>query len=836
MFKALNKRVSFPISYVSLTVLLACIFPLMLPKLPAIKTLAMISVFLGVPALIFRWKCFGYPLIFCITIAHFVFQANTYERQRFKETHVNRTIKVTVKIIDFPKIYQNKYSIGSTATFTVKLLQDSLLTDGRKLLYKGSILKLSCYRCGTEFSLGETWELIVKLKPPKGSASWGAFDYEKYAFANEVIATGYVRQNQATLLNDDQSMVDAIRRTIQQYIKDALLQPLRGQPDINGSEVNAPKLSRALLLALTIGDRSELDSNKWQVFQSTGTSHLMAISGLHITLIFLMVASGVRMMLKCLGIVLPTSWNRWLMERVFCRISVQALGMILGLVLAIMYALVSGFSLPTQRAVLMLGVVCISQLFFKKVSLLTALCLAVTVLLSLSPLSTLHIGFWLSVLAILMIVILLKTRELSWLMQCRLALAMIPVSVLLFNNVPMVSPIANIVAIPVIGIVVLPVTFLLVFFGILFSMLFAIFSHSIAIKGAIKGIELMWGLLDALLNRLWTFLEWLAVLQMNVMALFPDIAPDFEMMGAITALMVFIILTWRLLMARALVVSAMCFLLLIRQSSGLNDYEYIVTVLDVGQGLAIIIETSESYTVFDTGIGFANSDSAERIILPYLNHHERKPIDRIIVSHGDNDHIGGLKTLHKRYPEAPVLINEVDHLPIQLDAQSCHEKQWRQSGVKFTIFSNLNAMIDQNQTDQLSYYRGNNASCVMMVSSPYGSILLPADIERPAEHALIQYFAGQLKADVLIAAHHGSRSSSTPAFLNQVQPAISIISAAYFSPYGHPHKDVMKRLRKSSRKVLSTARSGSIKIDFLKDGIQTREYRALHPRFWYSEP
>ena len=842
-----NKQYStfFRIQFITTNLLLACSLPLYQPSLvkPSILWIVAVvfSVFYGLSFLnrnkqlshhfsIYR-AILIHSMIFLLMMAHFSFRAEQVQSKQLSFSEVKNVFLIQAKIIDFPKYTVQQGLDGShNVSIEMQLTQSVKKRDGSEALSKDSIIRLSCYRCHKNYQLGEVWLLNVKLKPPKGSASWGAFDYEKYAFANKLSATGYFNERTAILLATELSTIQKLRLNIRQA--------LTKYADLKKGATNKDNL--ALTYALIVGDRSLLLSEHWRLFRETGTSHLIAISGLHITLLFFLGSFLIRKILELVLTALPTSLSQYLMDNIFRYLSFQSIAMFSGLIIAVLYALSAGFSVPTQRAIIMLSIICASQMIGQKLSLFESLCLAVIILLVCLPLSTLHSGFWLSFLALLIIVILLKSSESKWLMQFRMALVMMPITLLFFNQTSLVSPIANIIFIPVIGFIVLPMSLLLIVIAFL-------------TPDSSYLLILYWEIFDFILDRVWQGLEYFSIAQYSMLNQLPSVHMSGINITLLILLTVFI-LFWRFAFARFLLIIPILMMTTLVSRPELEQGEFSITALDVGQGLALIIETQNFYTIYDTGNAFIDSDSAERIIIPYLKQAKTKKINTIIISHLDKDHVGGFASMIKFSGQPTILVNRPDELKKITTAalkggnkmrsyfnfgpssdksdikhtQKCYSKKWQQDDVSFEI-------LPAFKSNDTVLNNRNNTSCILIIKSSYGSALLPGDIERAAEHYLVENHQEKIDVDLLVAAHHGSRTSSTPLFLKYVEPEYVIISAAYFSRYGHPHLEVLKRLKKYSDKIMTTADSGSIKIIYLKDGIQTQEYRALHPRFWYSD-
>ena len=823
----------------ALNALCACALGTYLPFLPSkgvTGSFIILSVFLLILVMFKAKRSYScrlfcvHILIFVLMLGNFFLHAHQKKSSQLHFDYAQQHILIRAKIIDFAKYQQ--VSDFKITSIHLKLSKIAKSENNRTILKQGAILRLKCYRCTEQFELGETWQILVKLKPPKGTASWGAFDFEKYALANNIAATGYFTANSARLISNDISLIDSIRR----LIRLVLIKQFNNIQFQSGSELgeagfiqnNDNARNLALLKALILGDRSGLTSEQWRLFRETGTSHLIAISGLHITLVFFMVSFVTRKLLNGFLRVLPTNISRRILDVCFRHINLQIFSLLIGFLFACVYAFIAGFSLPTQRAVLMLGIFSFCKMFNKQLSLLECLCVSLIGLLILFPTSTLHIGFWLSFFAILIIVVLLKNRENSVLMHCRMALTMMPFTLLVFNQAPIISPIVNIIFIPLITAFLLPSALVLTVLSI--SMI------NFQMPWLISCVDFLWWGLNELLTFGWQGLILFSQLQSQFIQQLPSVSNKGSFVFFLI-LLVSLLMFWRFAIAKHLLLIPLILVFYFGHKPQLKQGEFALINLDVGQGLAVLIETSQHFVIYDTGNAFIDSDSAQHTIIPYLRQKPHKAVHTIVISHADKDHIGGLQSLLQTTTATTLLINDLKAVKNQAELvqinqhqqHSCYAKSWQLDGLTFNVFPEIT----------IKYFgrlNRNNSSCVLKITSQYGTALLPGDIERNTEHYLVEKYKKNLSADILLVPHHGSRTSSTPAFLNAVMPKHAIISTAYFSPYGHPHKNVLQRLKKYSGEVLSTADSGSIKFIYSKDGILKREFRALYPRFWYSEP
>lgn len=814
LIKTINTYTPLRMRGFAIAVVCACSLPLFLEVLPGVTFLLLSALFLCITFCFLKLNIFMYVGVFALALANFADKAEYIDQQKFSYNSAKKIIYIKAEIISF----ERKSNIKSTVNVRVveSCSHDLCKKEPGYSLSQGSHITLSCYHCNERYLLGDVWRFSVKLKPPRSTASWNSFDYEKYAFAKNIAAAGYFVEKDSVLIKRASGYTSKLRLLVRKKITTSL-----------NNISNDGFSSQSLILALIIGDRSGLSPALWQTFSETGLSHLMAISGLHISLIFL-IASFLSYLissasLRLYGLLFP----KHAIDECLQYFSLQSLSAFLGICCAFAYALLSGFSLPAQRALIMLIVVFVVKVFSRQISIFDMLCVAVICLLVIAPLNTLLVGFWLSVSAVAIICLLVQSNEVRWLMQARLALAMLPFSVFIFGTFPWVSPVANLIFIPIVGLLILPLTLLLLLIDFLFSVL-----------GFTIKIHFFWNILDAVIQHSWTALELLFKFQESIQTFLVDAFQSLMKLDisssvsfidiGIALLFVLIMVSWRLLLARMLMLIIGFILLFVDTQENLSEGEFTLTALDVGQGLALVIETTNSLVVFDAGNDFSTSDSAKQTIIPYLNSLDTKVPDHIVISHQDSDHIGGLNSLINAYPNAKFLSNnavvnkyssskEFSHI------EHCFDNKWHNNGVSYHIFPRYRKAQNSN-----------NSSCVMRVSSKYGSVLLPADIERDAEHYYI--LKGLVTpSDVLVAGHHGSKTSSTEAFINRVRPRVSIVSSSYFSPHGHPHKSVITRFEKYQSTVLSTALSGSIKVQFLKDGFKTREYRAKHPHFWYSQ-
>ena len=655
-------------------------------------------------------------------------------------------------------------------------------------------LRLSWYYHQGKVHSGEQWQLTVRLKPPHGMQNPGGFDYEKWLYQQGVHATGYIRKNQLNRrIGTVSSGVDTVR--------EQLLSSLSQLPN---------NTYQGLLQALTIGHKSAITQDQWQVLRRTGTSHLMAISGLHVGMVAGLVFVVVRRLL-------PTF--------ILKHISAPQIAALFSLLVAGFYTLLAGFSVPTQRAFAMLLVFMLAIVIKRRAFSINTLALALIAVLAINPVSVLSVGFWLSFLAVLIITLVSSARVVGgqtkvrlWLQGLRvqwlIALGMLPLSILLFQQGSLISPLANMLVIPLIGMLIVPLSLL--------ASLLSAFSVEAGIY--------LFSMISEVFSWVWALLEWLSYLpaaswQRSSIAIVPAII---SVSGAVL-----------LLMPRGfpLRYSGIILLLplLLYSYPKPEQGEFSVQVLDVGQGLSIVIQTRDNTLLYDTGSRFSDDfDMGQRVIVPYLNYIGVSTLNRLIISHGDNDHAGGAGSI-LQLMDVQMLFSEPqvfeERFQNEKNSQICKAgKNWQWNGVNFAF---LHPDFDIPATP---YKESNNRSCVLKVWNDRYSLLIPGDIERKAELQLLESKAGLLHADVLLVPHHGSNTSSTLAWLKQVKPQLGIVSAGYKNRFGHPTAKVLNRYHEQKIKVLNTAESGMILLNFpagtTKRPLEARQQRKVSTHYW----
>ncbi len=649
-------------------------------------------------------------------------------------------------------------------------------------------VQLSVYGADLKLRVGDVWDLSARLRRPHGFQNPGGFDYEGHLFHQRIRAVGYVRATPPPQLRATDLAayrLDRFRQDLSERIA-ALL------PD------NA---FTGMLIAFANGDERGIADTQWQVLNRTGTIHLIAISGMNIGL----VAGLVFFLLRWLWALPGRTVLLWPAPKV------AAVG---AMAAAFVYTALAGFAIPTQRALIMLAVVLGGVLVARRVSATTLLAAALLVVLLFDPLAVMAAGFWLSFAAVAVLVYAVQGRpghgpwHRRWRewgrLQWAVAIGLLPLLLLFFQQTSISGPLANLIAIPAIELAVIPATLLAV-------------AALLTLPDAVAG-----GLLQLAawpLEMLWPMLEYLAGLEHSQWTQHLPVPWNFgcALVG------VLLLLAPRGWPARWLGGVWLAPILLVRPALPAPGEAWI-TLLDVGQGLAAVVRTHGHTLVFDTGARFsARFDAGRAVVLPYLRAAGVARVDTLVVSHGDNDHIGGAASLRQGLPVARVLSSVPERLP---DALACAAgTTWEWDGVTFRILHPAPGQAGA----------GNNTSCVLQVTGPYGRVLLPGDIEAPAEAALLAEFGSGLAARVLVVPHHGSKTSSTPAFIDTVRPEVALFPYGYRNRYRHPHPAVVARYIDSGARLYDSPAHGAIEVRLAPGAPPPSSYRETHRRYWFGQ-
>ncbi|MBI3285555.1 MAG: DNA internalization-related competence protein ComEC/Rec2 [Burkholderiales bacterium] len=660
-----------------------------------------------------------------------------------------------------------------------------------------------------ELRPGERWQLRLRLKRPHGNANPDGFDYEVWLLEQNLRATGTVRGDSAQPENrrldafvwSAGNAVERCRALLRQRIHDALpAAPYAG-----------------VLVALVVGDQREIAQSDWKVFNRAGIGHLISISGLHIT----MVAGLFSRLVFFL-------WRRsfFIGSRLPLYLPAQKAAAVAGALTALLYVALAGFGVPAQRTLTMVSVVALALWLGRLTSLSHVLCLALGAVVLLDPWAVLWPGFWLSFGAVAVIVFAASGKlELpapaTWRQRCLrlwrdashtqyvVTMGLVPLTILLFGQLSLISPLANAVAIPLISFVVTPL-------ALLGSVLPAPWSGWL-LQLAHGCVALLAQLLEYLSG--WPLASWSTPL------------PALSLFAVALAGVLWLLAPrgWPL---RSL--GLLCCLPLFAQTrSQVPQGELRVIALDVGQGMALLLETAQHRLLYDSGPGYSpESDAGSRVILPYLSARGIKRLDAMLISHNDSDHSGGALSILRQLPVASLITSLAPDSAIVQTGSARHRRcqagqAWDWDGVRFEILQPVAASYDSRK------WKPNARSCVLRVSDGKHTLLLPGDIEAVQEDELLHSIPEKLRADVLLAPHHGSGTSSTSAFLQAVQPELALFQVGYLNRYHHPRPDVYARYADFGVKRLRTDQAGAITLQF-GTSLRFSEYRLEHARYWYG--
>jgi len=639
-------------------------------------------------------------------------------------------------------------------------------------------LLVSWYRDWPELRVGQYWQLELRVKPPWGGVNFQGSDKERWLFAQGIGGQGTVREGRMIApASGGRYRVNSLRERVLQSIAERV----------------SDERSRGVIQALATADRSGLASPDMALLAATGTSHLLAISGLHVGL----AATGGMWLSRLLFLFLPLSR----MGGATYLIMVAG-----GLLSALCYAALAGFGIPTLRSVLMLSVVLSAVVLHRAIHPARALVSSLAVILLIDPFAPLGAGMWFSFIAVaaLLWVFLPRTGNLKWwqtllMAQTGVILVLFPVGAAWFNTFSPSGFAANLLAIPWVSILVVP----LVLAGLL----------ALPLSGALAG--LLWSIAGWASSVLFEVLEWIGGLQGQL----PVLAPP-GVLQAVLALAGAAIL----LLPRGVPVRWLgCFLvapLLFPPGQRVPPGVVSMEVLDVGQGTAVLVSSGAYSLLYDSGPGDGKDiDLVRGVIVPALAMEGPDAPVQVIISHGDLDHAGGLQSLLTLYPEAEYRAN-LGHGRILLD--SCHTPQrWNWPGVAFRTL---------HPSAHLPYL-ANDSSCVISVQGAGGRLLLSGDISEAVENRLVT--EGVEPHTLLLVPHHGSRSSSSQAFIGQLNPEAAVATASLGNRFGFPRPEIRARYEAQEARFWSTGECGALRIVLERDGsLRAGSARRMRNRIW----
>ncbi len=667
-------------------------------------------------------------------------------------------------------------------------------------------ISLAWYDAGAVVRPAERWRFTVRLKRPHGVLNPGGFDFEAWMIERNLRASGYVRDAAGdgaprrldAMVRDPGALIDRGRHELRERLQQRLQSERYG----------------GVLIALVLGDQRAIREEDWTLFNRTGISHLVSISGLHITMLAGLAAAAASL-----------AWRR--SRRLLAVAPAQSAAALAALLAALAYCLLAGWGVPAQRTFFMLATVALALLARRHARAFTTLAIAAAVVCLLDPWAAIAPGFWLSFGAVAAIFHVVAGRPVvpsGWRAQLREAariqgavtLALVPLTIALFQQVSIVSPLANALAIPLVSLIVTPLALLagllvvlpeplaalalpcLAIAHWLFAQLAEALQWSVALPWASIAIAAppWWALLLAVAAVIWLLaprgwpLRWIAIVWFVPMFAWPPARP----------------------------------------AAG----DLWVTALDVGQGMALLAESGEHAVLYDTGPRYSpETDAGARVIAPYLRWRGIDRLDLLVVSHLDSDHSGGTASLLRSLPVERVWTSvRTDHpmLRVGPPVTRCSDGQTLTLGA-------LELRVLRPSTGDYERALSTNAmSCVVEARSGPHRVLLTGDL--PArEEAELGARHPDLAVTLVSAPHHGSRHSSSDAFVEAARPAWVVYQAGYRNRFGHPAVEVVERYAASGARAVRTDHAGATQWRLRADGsVEVESMRSDRARYWHNRP
>jgi len=686
---------------------------------------------------------------------------------------IGRDFAVTGFIATFPSP-----APGQT-TFTFSVTEARAVDVPRRL-------RLTWYEPPRGLAAGDAFRMTVRLRPPHGGRNPGGFDYERWLLVADIGATGYVRSAEPA---PPSAALGARWLRYRAAIERRLVEQA-GDDD-----------GAALLIALALGERHRFSEEHWSDFRRTGTAHLVAVSGMHVALLGLVVFVALR-------------WLSLRLPEPLCHRDLEAAALA-SFAATAYYAALTGFAVPAQRSLVMIGVALAALVARRPIGIVQGLSATLWIVIAWDPFAPLAAAFWLSFGAVAVLLAIGSARMLPgaepfWrrplvasrtfvALQCSVALALVPLTAWHFGEISLVGPLANLVAIPWFNFALMP-------FAVLGALLSSFDSLAAAAAPLVHATSALASLTAAALH-------WLATWPSAALALpRPSWPIALVAVGGVATGLLLPPVRGRWLAWLAMLP------MFAPRTAHPERGEARAVVLDVGHGLAVIVETRSHRLLFDAGPTFASGfDSGEDVVLPALFAGGRRGLDMLVVSHADRDHSGGAAVVMARFPGLSVLGGPDVVLP---GARRCRAGQaWDWDGVRFEILHPPNGFVAQ----------GNDASCVLRVGAAGGTLLLTGDIERRGETALLSH---PIAAHVVVVPHHGSATSSSPSFVAAVGAEHAVVSAGFENRWGFPRPEVRRRWVERGADVVVTGDRGAVEIALGRQGVAVDAERDRRHYYW----
>ena len=663
--------------------------------------------------------------------------------------------------------------------FTLRVDRASL--DGEPLALHGRIT-VAWYDGAPELQPCTHWRLLLRLKRPRALLNPGTADSERSALERGIVATGYVRDDDDNRqLSGPRWCVDGARAAIAESIL---------------ARVHDPH-DAALLRAFAVGDTRGLSQDDWAVARANGVSHLIAISGFHVG-----VAAVFGVWLAWLIYALWPQLGLWLP-----RPPAQAGAALLA---AAVYSALAGFGLPTVRTLLMIAVVALARCSRRAGGGAQSLALALIAILLVDPLAVLAAGFWLSFVGVAFLILFLQSRGRGWRAfvqelsagQLLMTVALLPLTLWFFGQASLVGAVSNLIAVPLVSFVIVPCALL----GMLLLAVCPPLATPVLWLAA-HIVHAQWWLLERMAS--WPGAQWYL----------PLVQPYALLLAVVGALWLFlprgVPLRW---------LGCLLFLPLLLPPRGVPaNGAFQLWVLDVGQGLSVLLRTHDHVLLYDAGARYPSGfDLGDAVVLPSLHALGVNRLDMLMISHGDNDHAGGATAIAEAFPRALRLAGEPARMHVPM-TQCVAGQSWQWDGVRFRVLS----------PGPGGGNRDNDSSCVVLVEGGGGRVLLTGDISSKVEPA-VALALGAGPPPVLLVPHHGSKTSSGAPFIAALKPPLALVSAGWRNRFRHPRPEVLARYDDAGVPLYNTAEQGALEVDFPADGPPQRQagWRLRQTRYW----
>lgn len=724
------------------------------PVLPAVPVLLCAAI----PALL-PWRLRALYAVFFLGALCCVWRADAILQSRWPAARHGEELVVTGHVASLPQQTQGKSGGERTWRFQFQPDDETL-----------PLIRASWYRSDEILRGGECWQMKLRMRMPHGSINPQAFDYEAWLFRQSIGAIATVRDAQRCY-----GSAGPLSLRWRQGVLDRMRAWLPDHPGL------------PLLAALTIGDDSGLSDADWDSYRATGTSHLIAVSGFNVAII-----AGFGFLFG------RWLWTLW--PPLCLSLPAQKAGMLISAFVGLIYAGVAGWEPPVQRAALMLVLLLGAAWFDRLRHPSRVLALAWIVVLLIDPLAITAPGLWLSFAAVATIFYItagrLKHRNVAieaLRVQIALTLSLVPLGLFFFQGLSWATAPINLIAVPIVA-VLTPIALLAL--------------CAAAVWPAI-GVPLL-GVSASALSQLQLGLN--VVAEYAMQAWFAASPPAAALLLAGLGLL--LLLAPRGLPLR--VPGLLCLLPLLLPPQPMPARDFDVAVLDVGQGLAVVVRTAHHRLLYDAGPAFDEGfDAGESVVVPYLLGQGARRLDRVVISHDDQDHIGGLKAVRRL-----LRVGSEYGAP---DRRPCRDGvAWDWDGVHFEFL----------HPDASAGWTDNDGSCVLAIGAVPHRLLLAGDIEAAAERRLVGLHAAQLGSEILVAPHHGSRSSSGEDFVAAVHPRLVIYGAAWRSHFGHPRPEVVARYAAIGARQYVTGVSGALLLSRVGEDWQVVETRRRDAHWW----